>query len=75
MSEDFGAALTALSIYVYTGTRYTLIELDGTGAVTYEFSGTLTMQASDVWSIIIEGAYDDGTASGTTNTISFIIKQ
>ena len=74
LSEDFGAELDVLSIYVYNGTRYLLMSLDGTGAVTYEFSGTLSMPASAVWSIIIEGAYDDGTASGS-NTISFYIKQ
>ena len=74
-SEDFGAELNALSIYVYNGTRYLLIGIDGTGAVSYEYSGALSMPASAEWSVIIEGAYDDGTASGTTNTITFYIKQ
>ena len=74
VSEDFGTELDALSIYAYNGTRYLLISLDGTGAVTYEFSGTLSMPASAVWSVIIEGAYDDGTASGS-NTISFNLQQ
>lgn len=75
LSEDFGSELDTLSIYVYNGTRYLLISLDGTGAVVYEFSGTLSMPASAEWSMIIEGSYDDGTLSGTTNTISFYIKQ
>ncbi len=75
LSEDFGTEIDVLSIYVYNGTRYLLISVDGTGAVTYEFSGTLSMPASAVWSVIVEGCYDDGTASGTTNTISFYIKQ
>jgi hypothetical protein len=75
LSEDFGSALTVLSIYVYNGTMYQLVSLDGTGAVVYQFSGTLTMPASAEWSIIIEGCYDAGTVSGTTNTISFTIEQ
>jgi hypothetical protein len=74
-SEDFGSELNALSIYVYNGTRYLLISIDGTGAVSYEFSGTLSMPAGAEWAIIVEGAYDDGTAGGTTNTITFTIKQ
>jgi hypothetical protein len=75
LSEDFASELDNLSIYVYNGTRYLLISLDGTGAVTYEYSGTLSMPASAEWSIIVEGCYDDGTATGTTNNISFHIKQ
>ena len=74
-SEDFGAELNMLSIYVYNGTRYLLVSLDGSGAVVYEFSGTLSMPASAEWSIIVEGCYDDGTVSGTTNTITFNIWQ
>jgi len=75
LTEDFGSELDVLSIYVYNGTRYLLISIDGTGAVTYEYSGTLSMPASAEWSLIVEGSYDDGTASGTTNTLSFYIKQ
>jgi hypothetical protein len=74
LSEDFGAELTALTIYVYNGTRYRLLSIDGTGTTTYEFSGTLSMPASASWTVIIEGAYDDGTTSGS-NTLSFYIKQ
>lgn len=54
LSEDFGAELDKLSIYVYNGTRYLLISLNGTGTV-YQFSGTLSMPASAERSTIIEG--------------------
>ena len=73
-SEDFGAELDVLGIYVYNGTRYLLLSLDDSGDVVYEFSGTLSMPASAEWSMIIEGCYDDGTVAGT-NTITFNIKQ
>jgi len=73
-SEDFGAELYVLGIYVYNGTRYLLLSLDDSGDVVYEFSGTLSMPASAEWSMIIEGCYDDGTVAGT-NTITFNIKQ
>lgn len=75
LSENFGSELNKLSIYAYNGTRYLLISIDGSGTVTYQFSGTLTMPAGAEWSIIIEGCYDDGTAGSTTNTITFYIKQ
>lgn len=75
LSEDFGSSLNKLSIYVNNGTRQLFISLDGTGAVVYEFSGTLSMPASAEWSIIVEGCYDSGTISSATNTITFYIEQ
>src|SRR3990170_345882 len=74
ISEDFGSSLYQLSIYANDGTRRLLLSLDTNGAVVYSFSGTLSMSASAVWPIIIEGCYDAGTVSGTTNTISFYIE-
>ena len=76
LSEDFGTELNILAIYLYDGsTRHLLISIDTTGTVTYELSGNLTIPATTAWDIIIEGCYDDGTAVGTQNTISFYIKQ
>ena len=74
-SEDFGSTLSQLSIYAYNGTRMCLLSIDTSGAVVYQFSGSLNMPANAVWSIIIEGCYDAGTSGGTTNTISFSIQQ
>lgn len=75
LSEDFGSTLNQLSIYATDGTRKTLLSLDTNGDAVYQFSGTLSIPASAVWTVIIEGCYDDGTLSGTTNTISFNIEQ
>jgi len=75
LSNDFASTLTQLGIYAYNGTRMALLGVDTTGAVVYQFSGSLNMPANDVWSIIIEGCYDAGTSGGTTNTISFSIEQ
>ena len=76
LSEDFGSTLNKFSVYVSDGsTSYLLIDVDTTGAVTYEFSGNVTIPAATAYDIIIEGYYDDGTADGTSNTISFFIKQ
>jgi hypothetical protein len=74
-TEDFGSSLNQLSIYANDGTRVPLISIDGTGSTVYEFSGTLSMPASAVWTIIIEGSYDPGTSNGATNTIVFYIQQ
>ena len=74
LSEDFGSSLSQLSIYAYNGARTLLLSVDGTGAITYQFSGTLSMPASAVWTVIIEGCYDAGTVT-TSNTISFYIQQ
>jgi hypothetical protein len=74
-TNNFASTLEGLSIYAYSGARILLLSVDTTGTVTYSFSGSLTMPANAVWSIIIEGCYDAGTASGTSNTISFYIQQ
>ena len=76
LSEDFGTELNKLSIYLSDGsTSYLLISLDTAGTATYEFTGNITIPAATAYNIIIEGYYDDGTASGTSNTLSFNIKQ
>lgn len=76
LSHDFGTELNIFSIYLYDGsTRHLLISIDTTGTVTYELSGNLTIPAATAWDVVIEGCYDDGTAGGTSNTISFYIKQ
>ena len=74
LSEDFGSSLYQLSIYANDGSRRLLLSIDTDGAVVYSFSGTLSMPASAVWPIIIEGCYDAGTVT-TSNTIAFYIEQ
>jgi hypothetical protein len=76
VTEDYGTELNKLSIYLSDGaTRYLLVNLNTSGVVTYEFSSNITIPAATAYDVIIEGMYDDGTASGTSNTINFFIKQ
>ena len=75
ISEDFTSSLNQFSIYCNNGTRTLLLSVDTSGDTVYEFSASLSMPASAEWAIIVEGCYDDGTASDESNVISFTIEQ